>query len=111
MPRIRIVTDSAADLDRQVASDHGVSIVRLDVRLGEFGPDVTSTWSPEEFWQMCAKIPELAETSAPSPGAFSEVFSSSGGRGRRGNRLRHLVLQAVGHLPGCRARGRTRRGS
>ncbi|MGA2530371.1 MAG: DegV family protein [Acidimicrobiales bacterium] len=83
-PSIRIVTDSAADLDRQVALDHGVSVVRLDVRLGEFGPEVTSTWSPEEFWHNCAKIPQLAETSAPSPGAFSEVFSQLADQGAEG---------------------------
>jgi fatty acid kinase fatty acid binding subunit len=82
--RIRVVTDSAADLDRQVALDHDVSIVHLDVRLGDFGPDVTSTWSPEEFWQMCAKIPQLAETSAPSPGAFFEVFSHLADDGAEG---------------------------
>ena len=34
--KIRVVTDSAADLDRTVAGEHGVSIVHLDVRLGAF---------------------------------------------------------------------------
>jgi DegV family protein with EDD domain len=72
---VRVVTDSASDIDTAVAAEQGLSIVHLDVRLGEFGPDVTSHWSPEEFWQMCAKTPELAETSAPSPGAFLETFS------------------------------------
>ena len=74
--KIRVVTDSAADLDRTVAGEHGVSIVHLDVRLGAFGPDVTSTWSPEEFWQNSANVAGLPETSAPSPGAFSAAFSS-----------------------------------
>lgn len=73
---VRVVTDSAADIDEDVAARHGLKIVRLDVRLGEFGPDVTSHWSSEEFWQMCAKTPALAETSAPSPGAFLETFST-----------------------------------
>jgi DegV family protein with EDD domain len=72
---VRVVTDSASDIDTAVAAEQGLSIVHLDVRLGEFGPDVTSHWSSEEFWQMCAKTPELAETSAPSPGAFLETFS------------------------------------
>ena len=65
--RVRVVTDSAADLDAGVALQHGIGIVRLDVRLGEYGPEVTSGWSPEQFWEMCAKVPQLAETSAPSP--------------------------------------------
>jgi len=83
-PRIRVVTDNAADLDQAVADGHGVRVVHLDVRLGEFGPEVTSTWSPEEFWERSAKIPELPETSAPSPGAFKEAFSALADEGAEG---------------------------
>ena len=82
--RIRVVTDSAADLDRAVAAEHGVSVVHLDVRLGAFGPDITSTWSPEEFWERSASIAELPETSAPSPGAFKEAFSALADEGAEG---------------------------
>ena len=82
--RIRVVTDSAADLDRAVAAEHGVSVVHLDVRLGAFGPDITSTWSPEEFWERSARIAELPETSAPSPGAFKEAFSALADEGAEG---------------------------
>ena len=84
MTRIRVVTDSAADLDRAVAADHGVSVVHLDVRLGDFGPDVTSTWSPQEFWKRSAEIVQLPETSAPSPGAFKETFSALADDGAEG---------------------------
>ena len=82
--RIRVVTDSAADLDRAVAAEHGVSVVHLDVRLGAFGPDITSTWSPEEFWERSAHIAELPETSAPSPGAFKEAFLALADEGAEG---------------------------
>ena len=82
--RIRVVTDSAADLDRAVAAEHGVSVVHLDVRIGAFGPDITSTWSPEEFWERSARIAELPETSAPSPGAFKEAFSALADEGAEG---------------------------
>ncbi len=74
MATIRVVTDSASDLDRSVAAEQGVSIVDLDVRLGPIGPDVTSTWTPEQFWQECATSSSLPETSAPSPGAFARAF-------------------------------------
>ncbi|MGA2803949.1 MAG: DegV family protein [Acidimicrobiales bacterium] len=83
-PRIRVVTDSAADLDRAVAADHGVGVVHLDVRLGAFGPEVTSTWSPEEFWERSAAVAELPETSAPSPGEFKETFSGLADEGAEG---------------------------
>ena len=76
MTRIRVVTDNAADLDLEVAIKHGVRIVQLDVRLGEFGPDVTSWWSPQDFWHACAESTELPETSSASPGAFMETFSA-----------------------------------
>jgi DegV family protein with EDD domain len=84
MARIRVVTDNAADLDGEVAAEHEVKIVQLDTRLGEFGPDITSTWSPEEFWQMCSKCEELPETSSPSPGAFKETFSDLADEGAEG---------------------------
>jgi len=74
MATIRVVTDSAADLDPSVAAEQGIAIVDLDVRLGDIGPDITRTWSPEQFWQECAKSDELPETSAPSPGAFVRAY-------------------------------------
>jgi DegV family protein with EDD domain len=83
-PCVRVVTDSGADLDERVVAEHAVTVVRLDVRLGDFGPEVTSTWSPEEFWSQCAKTPELAETSAPSPGAFQAAFSKLADEGAEG---------------------------
>jgi DegV family protein with EDD domain len=56
---------------------HGIVVVPLDVRLGDDGPDVMRSLSPEEFWERCAKTTELPETSAPSPGAFQEVFAAA----------------------------------
>jgi DegV family protein with EDD domain len=79
-----VVTDSGADLDRQVLDERAVRVVPLDVRLGAFGPDATSKWSPEEFWQNCARHQELPETSAPSPGAFAEAFSELADQGAKG---------------------------
>jgi DegV family protein with EDD domain len=74
MGTIRVVTDSAADLDPATAAENGITIVDLDVRLGDIGPEVTKSWSPEQFWQECAKNPKLPETSAPAPGAFVEAY-------------------------------------
>ncbi|MGD0082833.1 MAG: DegV family protein [Acidimicrobiales bacterium] len=84
MASIRVVTDSAADLDPALAKDRGVAIVALDVRLGDIGPEVTGTWTPQEFWQQCAKNPALPETSAPSPGAFVEAFTAAADDGADG---------------------------
>ena len=67
-----------------MADGHGVRVVPLDVRLGRFGPDITSTWSPEKFWSQSAKVAELPETSAPSPGAFREAFAALADEGAEG---------------------------
>ncbi|MDA8264019.1 MAG: DegV family protein [Actinomycetota bacterium] len=74
MARTLIVTDSAADLDPEVAERNDIKVVELDVRLGEIGPEVTRTWSPEQFWHECANKSVLPETSAPSPGAFVSAY-------------------------------------
>jgi len=74
MARTLIVTDSAADLDPAVAKRNDIKVVELDVRLGDIGPEVTRTWSPEQFWQECANKSVLPETSAPSPGAFVSAY-------------------------------------
>jgi DegV family protein with EDD domain len=84
MAGIHVVTDSAGDLDAAVAQENGITIVELDVRLGDIGPDVTRAWSPQEFWQHCAKHSELPETSAPSPGAFAEAFVTAADAGAGG---------------------------
>lgn len=84
MAGIRVVTDSAGDLDADVAAEHGIEIVELDVRLGDIGPETTRTWSPAEFWRQCAMTPELPETSAPSPGAFAKAFEAAADSGADG---------------------------
>lgn len=81
MATIRVVTDSATDLDASVAKQHGIAIVDLDVRLGDIGPETTKTWSPEMFWQQCAKSSSLPETSAPSPGAFVNAYLAAADEG------------------------------
>ncbi|MHB8246666.1 MAG: DegV family protein [Acidimicrobiales bacterium] len=84
MAGIRLVTDSAADLDPRDMAARGIAIVPLDVRLGDIGPEVTRLWSPEEFWLQCSKCEELPETSAPSPGAFQAAFEQASKDGAEG---------------------------
>jgi DegV family protein with EDD domain len=81
---VAVVTDSAADLPAEIARQHGVTVVPLDVRLGPYGPEVTRSFDAAEFWRRCATVPELPETSAPSPGAFHDAFLAAGASGARG---------------------------
>jgi DegV family protein with EDD domain len=81
MARIAVVTDSASDLPDEIA---GVTVVPLDVRLGESGPEVMGLLTPAEFWQRCAETTALPETSAPSPGAFRDGFLAAADAGYDG---------------------------
>jgi DegV family protein with EDD domain len=84
MAGIRLVTDSAADLDPGDMAARNVAIVHLDVRLGDTPPSATLEWSPEEFWRQCAKSDVLPETSAPSPGAFQDAYAAAKADGADG---------------------------
>ncbi|MEA3020850.1 MAG: fatty acid kinase fatty acid binding subunit [Actinomycetota bacterium] len=71
---VKIVTDSACDLDDSVVAELGISVVPLSIRFGseEFVDRVTL--SPQQFYDRMASSPTLPETSAPAPGAFEKVF-------------------------------------
>lgn len=73
MQRVRVVTDSGADLSADMIAELGITVVPLIVLFGkDMYPDGQLTI--EEFW---AKITEGHHpgTSQPSIGAFEEVFA------------------------------------
>jgi len=71
---IAIVTDSTADLPKDVAEKHGITVVPLNVRFGmeEFkdGVDIDN----DEFYRRLQTESELPSTSQPSPGDFAEAY-------------------------------------
>jgi DegV family protein with EDD domain len=71
---VRIVTDSAADLEAADAKELGVEVVPLSIRFGSVeytdGVDI----SVEQFYDKLRSSDELPETAAPSPGAFEAAF-------------------------------------
>ena len=73
---IAIVTDSTADLPKDVVEKHGITVVPLNVRFGmeEFkdGIDIDN----DEFYRRLQIEPDLPTTSQPSLGDFSEVYRS-----------------------------------
>jgi DegV family protein with EDD domain len=77
MATIRIVTDNACDLPETLLAERGVTAVPLEVRLGRAGAISLTGLSAEEFWKIASKSDTLAETSAPSPGAFHDVFAAA----------------------------------
>jgi DegV family protein with EDD domain len=73
---VRVVTDSAADLDAELADELGVRVVPLTIRFGADEFVDRQDLTPAEFYARCAASPVLPETAAPSPGAFDTAFRS-----------------------------------
>ncbi len=71
---VKIVADSACDLPEELVQSAGVSVVPLTVRFGDEQFFDRGGLSSQEFWERCARQSSLPETSAPSPGQFSEAF-------------------------------------
>ncbi|MEW6243716.1 MAG: DegV family protein [Bacillota bacterium] len=77
MARVKIVTDSTADIPPEVARELDIAVVPLYVHFGEDvykdGVDLT----PQEFFEMLTKSRHNPTTSQPSPGDFLEVYKAA----------------------------------
>lgn len=71
---VKVVTDSTCDLPHHVAQEMGIAIIPAYVHFGTLsfrdGVDI----SAEEFYTRLMRSSEFPTTSAPSPGAFAEVY-------------------------------------
>jgi DegV family protein with EDD domain len=78
LSRVATFTDSASDLDSEVAATKGIRIVPLLVSFGsqtfKAGVDMTT----EEFWErMVAPDAPFPKTAASSPGEFKEAYEAA----------------------------------
>ena len=73
MAGVKIVTDNVSDIPSDLLASYGIDVVPLDVRLGAEAVNLRGT-TPEEFWRRVRATSAMAETSAPSPGAFVQAF-------------------------------------
>jgi DegV family protein with EDD domain len=78
---VRIVTDSAGDLPRDLTSQHDVAVVPLTVRFGDDREIADGSITPQDFWARCHASAVLPQTSAPSAGDFEEAFRKAGAGG------------------------------
>lgn len=74
---VKVVTDSAADLEDDVAAELGITVVPLSIRFGDEEFIDRVTLSPQQFYDKMAASPTLPETAAPSPGAFEQAFRAA----------------------------------
>lgn len=74
MGKIKIVTDSTADLTPALIKEFNINVIPLKVlfadKVFKEGIDLT----PAQFYEMLAKSPKLPSTSQPSPGEFLELY-------------------------------------
>lgn len=74
MGKVRIVTDSTADIPLEVREKLGISMVPLKVLFGEETYLDGVTIQNEEFYAKLVSSPVLPTTSQPSPNEFSEMY-------------------------------------
>jgi len=77
MGRIAIVTDSTADIPREVVEAQGIYIIPLKILFGqqEFSDGVDIT--PLEFYRKLRESSALPTTSQPSAGDFCKLYGES----------------------------------
>lgn len=75
---IRIITDSTADLDQELARGRKIEIIPLSVYIGgktyQDGLELRS----ENLFPLVEQAGELPKTAAPSAGEFQKVFEQAG---------------------------------
>jgi len=75
MPRVAIVTDSAADLPPELVARHGITVVPLFVRFGSEEFKAGVNLSVDQFWaRMTAPDAPFPTTAAAAPGTFAEAY-------------------------------------
>lgn len=78
---VQLVTDSSADLTRELLDRYRISVVPLTISIDgrEYleGVDLT----PQEFYKRMSLSRELPKTSQPSPEAFAECFRALSDKG------------------------------
>lgn len=74
MKKVRIVTDSTADLDRETYNRYGITMVPLKVFFGQEvfldGVEIT----PDQFFRRQVDGKEMSTTSQPTPAEFVEAY-------------------------------------
>lgn len=74
MAGVRIVTDSASDLEQDICDKLAVAVVPLTIRFGDEEFVDREELSVDEFYRRLAQSSALPETAAPAPGAFEKVY-------------------------------------
>lgn len=72
--KVQVVTDSGADIPKELASDLGITVVPLTVSFGNQSYIDGIELSPDEFYQRLTQSEVMPTTSQPSVGSFADVY-------------------------------------
>ena len=73
MKKIKIITDSSCDLNKDIVEKYNIEIVRLNVSFGE-ETYVDGEMDNATFYSRMASEKQLPKTSCPSPEKFAESY-------------------------------------
>lgn len=74
MPKIKIITDSTAYIDKNYAMTHGINIVPLSVTFNGVTEDEGFPGEFEEYFEKLKSVQEFPTTSQPSIHAFAKIY-------------------------------------
>ncbi len=74
MARIRIATDSTADLPAALLKEYDIAVIPLKIIFGEEAYRENVDLSAKEFYEKLTAAEKLPVTSQPSPGEFQEFY-------------------------------------
>ena len=80
---VAVVTDSTADLPRDLVEELGLRVVPLSVTFGDETFISGVTLQPEDFYRRLAASPRMPTTSQPSPAWFDEAYADAADDGHR----------------------------
>lgn len=72
---VAVVTDSTADLPRELVESLGLRVVPLSVTFDDRTEISGVTLQPEDFYARLADAPRMPTTSQPSPAWFEEAYA------------------------------------
>ena len=73
MNKIRIITDSSCDLNKELVDKYNITIVPLNVSFGD-DSYIDGEIDKEEFYRRMSSSKELPKTSCPSPERFMKSY-------------------------------------
>jgi DegV family protein with EDD domain len=111
MHGIRVVTDSACDLPDDLLAEMGIGLVPLHIRFGDDELVDRVELTTKEFWARQATSATLPETSAPSPGAFHQMFEALAAEGATGVVCVNLSSKLSATIQAARQAGRELEGT